>query len=253
MGIMTFEKSPFQSRIKIFLDGADRASMLEMNQNPLVKGFTTNPSLMKKAGVKDYGAYCREILGLIGSKPISFEVFADDPAEMKRQGLKIAGWEKEVSGSQVYVKIPIMNSHGETTLPLIRELSRQGVKINITAVYSLRQTIDICEAVKGGAASIVSIFAGRIADTGRDPLPLMQASVEVCRSFDPSGKSIELLWASTREAWNIVQAEVIGCQIITSPADMIKKVSTFNRPVDELSLDTVKTFKKDSDAAGFQL
>src|SRR4051812_38624164 len=180
--MMTFERSPFQGRIKIFLDGADRAQMLEMNQNPLIKGFTTNPSLMKKAGVKDYAAYCKEILGQIGSKPISFEVFADEPAEMKRQALKIAGWEKEVSGSSVYVKIPVMNSHGESCLPLVRELSKQGVKINITAVYTLRQTWEICQAVQGGAPSIVSIFAGRIADTGRDPLPLMQASVEICRA-----------------------------------------------------------------------
>src|SRR4051812_1897431 len=142
---MTFEKSPFQGRIKIFLDGADRATMLEMNKNPLVKGFTTNPSLMAKAGVKDYAGYCKEILSQIGSKPISFEVFADDPAEMKRQALKIAAWEKEVSGSQVYVKIPVMNSRGESALALVRELSHQGVRINITAVYTLRQTIEICD------------------------------------------------------------------------------------------------------------
>jgi transaldolase len=247
---MTFERSPFQGRIRIFLDGADRPQMLEMNQNPLVKGFTTNPSLMKKAGVKDYGGYCKEILGEIGGKPISFEVFADEPSEMKRQALKIAGWEKEVRGSSVYVKIPVMNSRGESTLPLIRELSQQGVKINITAVYQLNQVWDICQAVKGGGASLVSIFAGRIADTGRDPLALMQAAVEVCRATDPK---IELLWASTREAYNIVQAEMIGCHVITSPADMIKKVATFNRPVEELSLDTVKIFKKDSDSAGFSL
>jgi transaldolase len=247
---MTFERSPFQGRIRIFLDGADRPQMLEMNQNPLVKGFTTNPSLMKKAGVKDYAGYCKEILGELGGKPISFEVFADDAPEMKRQALKIAGWEKEVKGSSVYVKIPVMNSRGESTLPLVRELSQQGVKINITAVYELGQVQDICQAVKGGAPSLVSVFAGRIADTGRDPVPLMVEAAKVCRATDPK---IELLWASTREAYNIVQAEAVGCHVITSPADMIKKVSTFNRPVEELSLDTVKTFKKDAESAGFSL
>src|SRR6185295_1305906 len=188
---MTFERSPFSGRIKIFLDGADRPQMLEMNQNPLVKGFTTNPSLMKKAGVKDYAAYCKEILTQINGKPISFEVFADEPAEMKRQALKIASWEKEVPGACVYVKIPVMNSHGDSALALVKELSHQGVKINITAVYQLDQTQEICKAVKGGAPSLVSIFAGRIADTGRDPLPLMKAAVEVCRA---AGPSVELLW-----------------------------------------------------------
>jgi transaldolase len=200
--------------------------------------------------VKDYAAYCKEILSQLGGKPISFEVFADDPAEMKRQALKIAAWEKEVPGSSVYVKIPVMNSRGESALPLVKELSHQGVKINITAVYQLDQTQAICDAVKGGAPSLVSIFAGRIADTGRDPMPLMKAAVEVCGG---AGKSVELLWASTREAYNIVQAEQIGCQVITAPADMIKKVSTFNRPVEELSLDTVRIFKKDADSAGFSL
>jgi transaldolase len=250
---MKLEKSPFQGRIRIFLDGADRPVMLEMNQNPLVKGFTTNPSLMKKAGVKDYTAYCKEILREIGDKPISFEVFADDAPEMKRQALKIASWEKEVSGSQVYVKIPVMNSLGESTLGLVRELSRDGVKINITAVYTLEQTTEICGAVADGARSIISIFAGRIADTGRDPMPLMQAAVKVCRQADQGRGKIDLLWASTREAFNLVQAETVGCQIITSPADMIRKVAAFNRPVEELSLDTVKIFKKDADTAGFLL
>ena len=244
----TLQKSPFSAKIKIFLDGADRATMLEMLANPRVQGFTTNPSLMKKAGVKDYEAYCREILGQIKGKPISFEVFADDAAEMKRQALKIAAWEGK--GDQLYVKIPVMNSVGESTLPLCRELSQRGVKLNVTAVYTLRQTAEICAAVKGGAPSIVSIFAGRIADTGRDPFALMQAASEICEGTD---KRIELLWASTREAFNIVQAELAGCRIITSPADMIKKLEGFNRTMDELTLDTVKTFKKDAEAAGFSL
>lgn len=242
------QKSPYQSRIKIFLDGADRASMVEMAKNPMVQGFTTNPSLMKKAGVKDYGAFCREILTQIGGKPVSFEVFADEFPEMKRQAKEIAKWENK--GDQLYVKIPIINSKGESSIPLIRELSRDGVKLNITALYTTRQVRETAEAVTGGAPSIVSVFAGRIADTGRDPMPLMLASAELCSA---AGPQCELLWASTREAFNIVQAEMAGCKIITSPLDMIKKVAGFNKSMEDLTLDTVRTFKVDAEAAGFQL
>lgn len=241
-------KSPYQSRIKIFLDGAERNSMIEMAKNPLVQGFTTNPSLMKKAGVKDYKAFCQEILTHIGGKPVSFEVFADEFGEMKRQAKLIAAWERP--GDQLYVKIPIINSQGESSIPLIRELSHAGVKLNITALYTAKQVRETCDAVVGGAASIVSVFAGRIADTGRDPMPLMMAGAELC---DAVGPRCELLWASTREAFNIVQAEQTGCKIITSPLDMIKKVAAFNKTMEELTLDTVKTFKADADAAGFQL
>lgn len=241
-------KSPFTSRIKIFLDGADRNSMVEMAGNPLIQGFTTNPSLMKKAGVKDYKAFCLEILPHLKGKPVSFEVFADEFTEMKRQGKEIAKWEGQ--GDQIYVKIPIINSKGETSIPLIRELSQAGVKLNVTALYTYRQIWETAEAVKGGAPSIVSVFAGRIADTGRDPLPLMQAGVEICGE---AGPQVELLWASTREAFNIVQADLIGCKIITSPLDLIKKLSTFNRCPEDLTLDTVKTFKADAESAGFSL
>lgn len=235
--------------IKIFLDGADRGAMIEMASNPLVQGFTTNPSLMKKAGVKDYPGYCKEILPQLGGKPVSFEVFADDFPEMKRQALEIASWDKG-SRKQIYVKVPIMNSRGESSIPLIRELSHSGVQLNITALYTLPQVWETCQAVKGGAPSLVSVFAGRIADTGHDPVPLMRAAAEMCSAMGPT---VELLWASTREAFNIVQAEQVGCRIITAPADIIKKVPNFGRNLLDISLETVQIFKKDSDAAGFRL
>lgn len=235
----------YAKKIKIYSDGADKASMLEMAKNPLIQGLTTNPSLMKKAGVTDYKAFCLDILTHIKDKPLSFEIFTDDIKDMKRQGLEINTW-----GKNVYVKIPITNSEGQSTIPLVRELSQSGVKLNVTAIMTMQQTIETVLALRGGAPSIVSIFAGRIADTGRDPMPLMQAAAALCRGTDPN---IELLWASTREAFNIVQAEQAGCHIITSPPDIIKKVSGFNKDLNELSLETVRTFKADSEAAGFKL
>ncbi len=237
--------SPFTGKVKIFSDGADKKAMLEMNQNPLVKGLTTNPSLMKKSGVTQYEVFCKEILSEIKIKPISFEVFADSFIEMKRQALIIASW-----GSNVYVKIPITNSEGESSLPLIKDLSHSGVKLNVTAVLTLDQSLGACQALKGGAPSILSVFAGRIADTGRDPLPLMQASLEMCHSHD---KNIELLWASSREAFNIVQADQMGCHIITATNDLIKKVSMFNKDLLQLSLETVRMFKADAESAGYSL
>jgi transaldolase len=248
MAQLSQSRSPYQGQIKIFLDGADRPAIIEMSTNPLIQGFTTNPSLMRKSGVKDYEGFCKEILTQVRGKPISFEVFADDFKEMKRQALKIAAW--DTGAKNLYVKIPIINSKGESSIPLIHELSQAGVQLNITALYTLKQVIETCQAVKGGARSLVSVFAGRIADTGRDPIPLMEACVEVARSTDPN---IELLWASTREAFNIVQADIIGCHIITAPADVIKKVSGFNKSLEEVTLDTVKTFKTDAESAGFSL
>lgn len=240
-----FGKSPYTGKIKIYSDGADRASMLEMAANPLIQGLTTNPSLMKKAGVKDYRSYCKDILSQIKTKPISFEVFADDFENMRRQGMEINSW-----GPNVYVKIPITNSEGQSSVPLIQELAHKGVKLNVTAIFTLKQVLETCAALKGGAPSIVSVFAGRIADTGRDPMPLMQASLEICRQSD---RNIELLWASTREAFNIVQAEQAGCHIITAPADIAKKVTGFNKDLEQMSLETVRTFKADSESAGFSL
>ncbi|MCE3009301.1 MAG: transaldolase [Proteobacteria bacterium] len=235
----------FQNKVKIYSDGADKASMLEMNSNPAITGLTTNPSLMKKAGVSDYRSFCLDILKTIQKKPVSFEVFSDDLSEMKRQGMDIKTW-----GPNVYVKIPVLNSEGKVTYDLINELSHSGVKLNVTAILTMDQVLKTAEALKGGASSIVSVFAGRIADTGRDPMPTMIAASEICRATDPN---MELLWASTREVYNIVQAEQAGCHIITVPPDIIKKMSGFNKNLLEVSLDTVRTFKKDSDAAGFKL
>ena len=237
--------SLFQNKIKIFLDGAERAHMIEALKNPLVKGFTTNPSLMKKAGVKDYKAAAFDLLKEIPNHPISFEVFADDFPEMKRQAGEIKAW-----GANVYVKIPVMNSKGESSMPLVRELSQSGVKLNVTAIFTAKQVLDTCKALEGGAPSIVSVFAGRIADSGVDPMPLMFASSEICKAH---GKQIELLWASTREFYNIIQAEQSGCEIITAPLDVIKKFSMQGKSPMDLSFDTIKTFKADSEAAGFKL
>ncbi len=237
--------STYKGRVKIYSDGADKASMLEMNANPLVQGLTTNPSLMKNAGIKDYRSFAKDILAQIKIKPISFEVFADDFNEMERQARDIANW-----AQNVYAKIPITNSLGHSALPLIQKLAQSGVKLNVTALMTLEQVRGTCEALKGGAPSIVSVFAGRVADTGRDPMPLMQESLKLCQAH---GKQIELLWASCREFYNIVQADNMGCHIITAPADHIAKISMLNKDLNELSLETVKTFKKDSDAAGFSL
>jgi transaldolase len=237
--------STYANKIKIYSDGADKASMLEMAKNPLIKGLTTNPTLMKKSGITDYKSFCLDILKSISDKPLSFEVFADDFKEMKRQALEIKTW-----GTNVFVKIPITNSEGESSIPLIRELSGQGVKLNVTAILTLDQVLKTVEALKGGPTSIVSVFAGRIADTGRDPVPLMQAASEICKA---GGPQIELLWASTREALNIVQAELCGCDIITATPDLIKKTSMFNKDLAQLSLETVRMFKADAESAGFKL
>jgi len=237
--------SPYKAKIKLFSDGADKAQLLEMNQDPKIAGMTTNPSLMKKAGVKNYKEFCLEVLNHIKTKPISFEVFADDIAEMHEQALEIAKW-----GQNVYVKIPVMNTKGEVTTKLIHELSHANVKLNVTAVFTIPQAFEVTQALKGGAPSILSVFAGRIADSGRDPLPLMRGCAELCAATD---KNIELLWASTREVYNIVQAEESGCHIITAPADVLKKVSGFNKDPWQLSLETIKTFKADSESAGFKL
>lgn len=231
---------PFMEKlnIKLFSDGADLKSMIEMAANPQVSGLTTNPSLMAKAGIKDYKKFAQEVLDSIKDKDISFEVFADDLNEMKKQALEIKSWAKNV-----YVKIPCINTLGVPTSSLIADLSKSGVKLNITAVFSLGQTWSICQALKGGAPSYISIFAGRIADSGRDPMPVMQAARSMC---DDTGSQIELLWASTREVFNIFQAETAGCHIITVPPDILKKLGGLGRTADALTLDTVQMFKKDS-------
>lgn len=230
-------------KIKIFSDGAEKDQLLKMNANPQVGGMTTNPTLMRKAGVQDYRAFCKDILLTIREKPISFEVFADDFPSMERQAREIATW-----GANVYVKVPVQNSEGKSCLPLVRELTRSGIKLNVTAIYTVKQTLETCQALEGGAPSIVSVFAGRAADLGHDPVPTLTAAAQICKEF---GGGIESLWASTREVYNILQAEQCGIDIITVPFDVLGKLSGGFKTLEELSLDTVQTFKKDSEAAGF--
>jgi len=231
-------------KVKIFADGADKKSMLDLYANPLIKGLTTNPTLMRKVGVTDYEAYAKDILQSVKDKPISFEVFSDDFPEMKRQALKIASWQKNV-----YVKIPITNTRAESSLPLIRELGQQGVQLNITAILTLDQVRGVADALNPQVASVVSVFAGRIADTGYDPEPLMRESLTLVRSKQPKA---ELLWASVREVLNIWQAEKCGCQIVTVPHDILNKaIKMAGMDLGALSLDTVKMFASDAQAAGF--
>lgn len=231
-------------RIKLFADGADKAGMLEMYRNPLVRGFTTNPTLMRKAGISDYISFARDIISAIPDRPISFEVFSDEFAEMERQAKIIAAW-----GEQVYVKIPITNTRRESSIPLIHRLGQAGVKLNVTAMMTLGQVRDVCQALSGGPPAVVSVFAGRIADTGRDPVPLMAAARELTRMTP----NVELLWASPRELLNIFQADAIGCDIITATNDILKKLELVGRDLDEFSLDTVKMFQDDAVKAGFSL
>jgi transaldolase len=230
--------------VKIFADGADRAGMLEMYARPYIKGFTTNPTLMHKAGLTDYRAFAHSILEVIRDHPISFEVFSDEIEEMERQAREIARW-----GDNVYVKVPITNTRRESTVDLVRRLSNDGVKVNVTAMMTLEQVRDICAAVKDGAPSNVSVFAGRIADTGRDPLPLMAEAVSILREAPRA----ELIWASPRELLNIFQADAIGCHIITVTNDILKKLALVGKELDDYSLDTVKMFFEDGKKAGFTL
>jgi transaldolase len=236
---------PNLDKLKIFADGAALAPMLELAKNPRISGFTTNPTLMRKAGITDYRAFAKEVLSVIRDKPISFEVFADEWADMTRQAREIATW-----GDNVYVKIPITNTKREPAAPLIRELSHAGVKLNVTAICTLDQVRDTAQALRGGAPSVVSVFAGRIADTGRDPIPLMREALTICRE---AGRGVELLWASPRELLNIVQAAEIGCDIITVTNDVLAKLPTIGKDLATFSLETVQMFHRDATAAGFQL
>jgi transaldolase len=231
-------------RIKLFADGADRAAMLEMYRNPRIKGFTTNPTLMHKAGIADYEAFSRDIVLAIPDRPISLEVFSDEFDEMERQAAVIASW-----GEHVYVKVPITNTRGESSLPLIARLSKSGVKVNVTALMTLAQVRDVCRAVIGGAATVVSVFAGRVADTGRDPVPMMAAA----RELTGLAPNTELLWASPRELLNIFQADAVGCDIITATNDILKKLELVGKDLDQFSLETVQMFRDDAVRAGFSL
>lgn len=231
-------------KVKIFADGADKADILRLYEDARIKGFTTNPTLMHKAGISDYEAFAKDILSHIKDRPISFEVFSDEFDEMERQAMKIAAW-----GKNVYVKIPVTNSLGAPSYDLIRRLARNKVQLNVTAILTMAQVRDVSAALENHAPSNVSVFAGRIADTGRDPVPMMAAAVALCSSFDKQ----DLIWASPRELLNIFQADEIGCQIITVTADVLKKLALVGKDLGEYSLDTVKMFRSDAVAAGFTL
>ena len=232
-------------KIQIYADGADKAGILALYAQPYIKGLTTNPTLMKKAGITDYEVFARDILQTVTAKPISLEVFADDFPEMKRQALKIAGW-----GKNVYVKIPITNTRAESAVPLIRELAAQGVQLNITAILTLDQVRAVAAVLNPAVPSVVSIFAGRIADTGVDPMPIMRESRKILAGHPKA----ELLWASVREVLNIVQAEQSGCHIVTVQHDILAKAAKlFDMDLAALSLDTVKMFANDAASAGYKL
>lgn len=231
-------------RIKIFADGADKAGMLDSYRNPVVKGFTTNPTLMRKAGITDVAAFARDILAVITDRPISFEVFSDDFAEMERQARTITAW-----GDNVYVKIPVTDTHGTSAEPLIRRLAADGIKLNVTALMTTAQVETVARALADGPSSYVSVFAGRIADSGRDPMPPMREALAILEAYPRQ----ELIWASPREVLNVVQADAIGVHIITVTNDLLAKLASIGKDLDEFSLDTVRMFHRDAQSAGFEL
>ena len=235
---------PLGLKVKIYADGADRPTMLEMHANPLISGFTTNPTLMRKSGVSDYKAFALEILQRIHDRPVSFEVFADDFVEMERQAAEIASW-----GNNVLVKIPITNTQGGFSGPLLSRLAEAGIRVNVTALLTLEQVRKASECLASGPPAKISVFAGRIADTGRDPVPVMAAAVELLRPYS----NLELIWASPRELLNIFQADAIGCHIITATSDILKKLDLIGKDLAEFSRDTVKMFYQDACKAGYQL
>jgi transaldolase len=231
-------------RIKIFADGADLDGILRLTENPLIKGFTTNPTLMHRSGVVDYEGFARDVLAVVTELPVSFEVLADDFDEMARQARRIASW-----GDNVYVKIPITDTSARPSIPLVRELSSEGLRLNVTALLSLEQVRSVTDALDPESPAIVSVFAGRIADTGVDPTPLMAKSLNIL-----SAKPLaELLWASPREILNVIQADELGCHIITVTNDILKKLDLVGKDLSDFSLDTVKMFYNDARKAGFQL
>lgn len=230
--------------IKLFADGADKKTMLDMYKNPYVQGFTTNPTLMRKAGVSDYKAFALDILAAIPDRSLSFEVFADELDEMETQAHEIASW-----GKNVAVKIPVMNTKGQFTGPLLKKLSSAGIVLNVTAIFTLPQVMAVAECLAKETPAIVSVFAGRVADTGIDPMPLMRASVVALEHLPQA----ELLWASPRELLNVIQANEIGCHIITATNDILSKLTLLEKNLDEFSLETVKMFYKDAQAAGYEI
>jgi transaldolase len=230
--------------IKIFADGADVESIIELSKESVISGFTTNPTLMRKAGVVKYEEFAREVLGHVGERPVSFEVISDDFVEMRRQAQRLSTW-----GSNVYVKIPVTNTRGESSTGLIEELSKEGVRLNVTAILSLRQVEFVATALAGTPGAIVSVFAGRIADAGQDPVPLMTSARDVLAS----SPEMELLWASPREILNLCQAVAVSCDIITMTPDLLRKIGGLGRDLEDVSLDTVKMFYDDAKSAGYHL
>jgi transaldolase len=237
-------KTLSELKVKLFADGADKAEILAAHSIPLVRGFTTNPTLMRSAGVKDYEAFAHEILAVVQDRPISFEVFSDDFCEMERQARTIASW-----GDNVFVKIPVMNTQGQSSLDLAKRLSHSGVKLNVTAVLTLEQVDCAAAALGGGAPSVISVFAGRIADTGRDPIPTMSSAAKIVSRYS----NIELLWASPRELLNIFQADDAGCDIITVPQSILAKLPTIGKNLNDYSLETVMMFHNDARKSGYQV
>ena len=230
--------------VKIFADGADLDGIRTLAQNPLIKGFTTNPTLMRKAGISDYAAFAKDMLGVIGGAPVSFEVFADEFDEMEAQALEIASW-----GDNVYVKIPITNTKGDTSVPLVEQLSVRKVQVNVTAMMTLDQVRHVAEVLDEETPAVVSVFAGRVADTGLDPVPLMREAVGVLESRPKA----ELLWASPRELLNIFHADEVGCHIITVTHDLLGKLKGVGKNLDQFSLETVQMFYDDASAAGYTI
>lgn len=231
-------------KIRIFGDGADLSGILELYKDPIIKGFTTNPTLMKQAGVTDYAGFARTVLHAIPDRPISFEVFADDFDEMEWQAMEIASW-----GELVVVKVPVTNTSGESSANLVRRLAKAGVRVNVTAIMTLEQVKEAAEALKEGPPSYVSVFAGRIADTGRDPVSMMAEAVRILRPYP----QMQLIWASPRELWNIFQADAVGCHVITATHDILKKLRLVGKDLTQYSLETVKMFYNDAQNAGYQL
>lgn len=231
-------------RVKLFADGADLGVIAQMAANPLIKGFTTNPTLMRKAGIADYVAFAREALRIVPDRPISFEVFSDDFAEMELQALEIAAW-----GPNVFVKIPVTNTRGESAAPLIARLARAGVQLNVTAILTEAQVADVAHVLSPRVACFISVFAGRIADTGRDPVPIIVGSLGLLRGLPLA----EVIWASPRELLNVFQADAVGCHVITATSDVLNKLSLVGKDLATYSLETVEMFRRDALAAGFDI
>jgi transaldolase len=231
-------------KVKLFADGADKTGMLEMYSNPLISGFTTNPTLMKTAGITDYKSFAKDILTHITDKPISFEVFSDDFSEMEEQAMEIGSW-----ADNVYVKIPITNTKSESSVELIEILSGKNIKVNVTAMMTVAQVQGVLGALSKGPGGYVSVFAGRVADAGINPLPIMEEVVDVLSDYP----SIELIWASPRELYNVVQANEIGCHIITATNDILRKLPTLGKNLDQFSVETVRMFFDDATEAGYSI